>query len=767
MRILLLEDNNTDIDLTKRSLNGAFPDCFIAVATTLSEARKLLEKNGGFDIALLDMRLPDGNGLDLLMEIRNSDHNMAVVMLTGTGNEEVAVAALKSGANDYVVKHHDYLKKLPEIIDFALINYHKNLQQKSKTIEVLYIEHNSADVDLTLRHLKQFAPYIHLEAVATAPEALELLAKNNNEANNYDVLLMDYKLLKMNAFEVVKIIRQERKLAIPIILVTGQGTEEVAIQSLKLGADEYLVKRENYLFRLPSLIISAYQKCLLIKQQSDLIQSEAKYRLLAENSGDVIFVLNLNLKCTYISPSVKTLRGFEPEEALKLKLDKVLTPDSHIKYRNIIAEIIAENKKNPGSPLNQKTVELEMFKKDKTTVWVEVKVTLILNENNAPVGILGVSRDITSRRIIRSQLRKLSRAVEQSPVSVIITDLTGAIDYVNPRFTKATGYTFEEVMGKNPNILKSEFTPYSDYHNLWETIVAGNEWSGEFLNKRKDGSTYWESASISPIKNDEGEITHYLAIQENISEKKKKEAELISAKEKAEESDKLKTAFLHNITHEIRTPMNAIAGFSEFLCDPNLSQEKIHRYSGIINKSSHQLLSIITDIINIATIESGQAKITEKKFKLNSVLETIYDQFNELTKLKQITLTLKLSLPDYDDVIFSDETKITQILTNLVGNAIKFTNFGSVHFGYETKDTEIEFFVEDSGIGIPDEMHEEIFKRFSQVENSSELQAGGTGLGLAIAKSYVNLLGGKMWLRSQPDNGTKFYFTIPIVKDNS
>ena len=767
MRILLLEDNKADIDLTKRCLTGACPDCFIAVATTVNEAKKLLETDHNFDIALLDMRLPDGNGLDLLMEIRKSDHPMAVVMLTGTGNEEVAVAALKSGANDYVVKHHDYLKKLPEVIDFAIKNYQKNLQQKAKTIEVLYIEHNSADVDLSQRHLKQFAPYIHLEAVSTAPEALDLLAKNNFEASKYDVLLMDYKLLKMNALEVVKIIKQERKLNIPIILVTGQGTEEVAIQSLKLGVDEYLVKRENYLFRLPSLIISAHQKSLLVKQQAELIQSEAKYRLLAENSGDVIFVLDMKLKYTYISPSVKTLRGYEPEEAQKMKLDKVLTPDSNIKYRKIIAEIIAENKKNPGSPLNQKTVELEMFKKDNTTVWVEVKVTLILDENNAPISILGVSRDITARRIIRSQLRKLSMAVEQSPVSVIITNLTGAVDYVNPKFTMVTGYTFEEVKGQNINILKSKLPPSRDKNDLWETIKAGQVWSGEFLNKRKDDSTYWESAYISPIKNDEGEITHYLSIQENISEKKKKEAELISAKEKAEESDKLKTAFLHNITHEIRTPMNAIVGFSEFLGDPNLSPEKIHRYSGIINKSSQQLLSIITDIISIATIESGQARITEKTFKLNSVFETIYDQFNVLAKTKQIDLTLKLSLPDYDDLIFSDETKITQILTNLVGNALKFTNFGSVHFGYETKDTEIEFFVEDSGIGIPHDKHEEIFKRFSQVENSSELQAGGTGLGLAIAKSYVKLLGGTMWLSSQPNYGSKFYFTIPVVKDKS
>lgn len=764
MRILLLEDNKTDIDLTRRKLADFFPDSVIDVATTLQEAKSLLNKDTAYDIALLDMKLPDGSGLDLLVEIRESDYKMAVIMLTGSGNEDIAVTALKSGANDYVVKKSNYLTKLPEAIDFAIKNFEKNLQLKAKIINVLYIEHNSSDIDLTLRHMKQFAPYIHIDTVSTAPEALDLLGKNMGKSSKYELLLMDYRLLKMNAFNVVKIIRQERNLSIPIILVTGQGTEEVAIQALKLGADEYLVKSENYLFRLPSLIINAHQKCLLLKQRSDLIKSEAKYRLLADNSGDVIFVLNMDFKWTYISPSIKTLSGFEPEEAIKLKLEEALTTDSTIKYREIIAEIIAENKKNPRSPLNQKTVELEMFKKDKTTVWVEVKVTLILDEHNAPIGILGVSRDITSKRIIRSLLRKLSRALEQSPVSVLITDLTGAIEYANPKFTNMTGYTFEEVKGKNPSILKSEFTPNEVFSNLWKTISSGNDWSGEFLNKRKDGSTYWESASVSSIKNDEGEITHYLSIQDNITEKKKKEAELISAKEKAEESDKLKTAFLHNITHEIRTPMNAISGFSEFLCEPNLSPEKILRYSGIIHKSSQQLLSIITDIINIATIESGQARITEKEFKLNSVLETIYDQFSELAKIKEIDLTLKLSMPDYDDVIFSDETKITQILTNLVGNAIKFTNFGSVHFGYETKDTEIEFFVEDSGIGIPDEMHEEIFKRFSQVENSSELQAGGTGLGLAIAKSYVKLLGGKMWLSSQPNNGSIFYFTIPIKK---
>lgn len=373
-------------------------------------------------------------------------------------------------------------------------------------------------------------------------------------------------------------------------------------------------------------------------------------------------------------------------------------------------------------------------------------------------------RKSASNALITSENR-FRELLENIHLISILLDNQGNVTFCNPYLLELTGYTHKEMIGSNWFELMIPSTHQKKIKEILENSKKGemvNHSENPILIKNGELRTIrWHNTILLNAK---GKVEGVASIGEDITEKKKKEAELISAKEKAEENDKLKTAFLHNITHEIRTPMNAIAGFSEFLCDPNLSPEKIHRYSGIINKSSHQLLSIITDIINMATIESGQAKIKEKDFKLNSVLETIYDQFNVLAKLKQINLTLKLSLPDYDDMIFSDETKITQILTNLVGNALKFTNFGSVHFGYKTKDTEIEFFVEDSGIGILDEMHEEIFKRFSQVENSSELQAGGTGLGLAIAKSYVKLLGGKMWLSSQPDKGSTFYFTIPVKK---
>lgn len=232
------------------------------------------------------------------------------------------------------------------------------------------------------------------------------------------------------------------------------------------------------------------------------------------------------------------------------------------------------------------------------------------------------------------------------------------------------------------------------------------------------------------------------------------------AKEKAEESDQLKTAFLHNISHEIRTPMNSIVGFSEFINEPNLRSQKRKEFTKIIVKSSNQLLSIISDIVNIATIEAGQAKVSEKEVDLNTTLRLLQAQFIPQANEKNIDIKLTHLLPDNEVRILSDETKLIQILTNLIGNALKFTRKGVINFGYKKCGNELEFFVQDSGIGIPPEMHEEIFKRFRQVETNSTRQFGGSGLGLSISKAYAELLGGRMWMSSEVGKGSTFYFAI-------
>ena len=369
-----------------------------------------------------------------------------------------------------------------------------------------------------------------------------------------------------------------------------------------------------------------------------------------------------------------------------------------------------------------------------------------------------------ARQRVEKELRKLSRADEQSPNTIVITDINGTIEYINPTVIKLTGYTLGELIGQNPRVLSSREMSKEEYSLLWKTISSGKEWKGEFHNKKKNGELYWESATISPILDDNGEITHFLAIKEDITERKRLTMELIEAKEKAEESDRLKIAFLHNISHEIRTPMNAIVGFSEFINDPDLLPEKRKEFTDRIVQSSNQLLSIISDIVNIATIESGQEKVYENEMDLNSMLKLIFEQFLLKAEKQNVCLNLKLFLPDNEDRIISDEIKLVEILSNLVGNALKFTKQGYINFGYTVKNEELEFAVEDTGIGIPPEMHDEIFIRFRQVENNIAPLFGGSGLGLSISKAYVELLGGKMWLVSELDKGSTFYFTIPFKK---
>jgi signal transduction histidine kinase len=248
---------------------------------------------------------------------------------------------------------------------------------------------------------------------------------------------------------------------------------------------------------------------------------------------------------------------------------------------------------------------------------------------------------------------------------------------------------------------------------------------------------------------------------------KKAEAELIAAKEKAEESDRLKTAFLHNVSHEIRTPMNAIMGFSTLLNEPGISDSERHQYIDIIFQSGNHLLSIINDIVDLASIETGQVKLNKSQINLNTTLRSLYDQFGYKKISHKITLTLETPLSLKDAEIKTDKTKLVQILSNLVNNAFKFTEKGKISFGYDLKDGILEFFVKDTGIGISAEHLPRVFDRFYQVDNATSRQYSGTGLGLSISKAYVELMGGRMWVNSKPDKGTEFRFTLPFIKKDN
>lgn len=280
---------------------------------------------------------------------------------------------------------------------------------------------------------------------------------------------------------------------------------------------------------------------------------------------------------------------------------------------------------------------------------------------------------------------------------------------------------------------------------------------------------FWMEKNKIPIRDERGVITMIMGIFKDVSDLMLIENELKEAKEHAEESDRLKTSFLANMSHEIRTPMNGIIGFANLLRDPDLPEDKRDLYLKHIDHSSNQLLNIIDDIIDISKIESGQLKISNKPVRINEILDEIYSSFfhrirGDAPGQKLVAFKLKKGNESNDFTIVTDDFRLSQIFNNLIGNAIKFTKEGHITFGYNIRDhRHVEFFVSDTGIGIPHNKIRLIFDRFGQVDQERSLQPTGTGLGLPISKSLVDLMGGEMWVESEIGKGTTFYFTLPLI----
>ncbi len=260
----------------------------------------------------------------------------------------------------------------------------------------------------------------------------------------------------------------------------------------------------------------------------------------------------------------------------------------------------------------------------------------------------------------------------------------------------------------------------------------------------------------------------FISINEELNESNRQvmiiNEELKIAKEKAEESDKLKSAFLANMSHEIRTPMNAITGFSELLRQPEIEKNLINQYVEIIFSNSQQLLSLIDDIIDISRIEAEKVTITKSKININKILSEVTFIFEALANNKGLKFQHHFGLNDDKAYTETDEARFRQILSNLLNNAIKFTSSGAITLGYNVYDNYFEFYINDTGIGIAREHFDAIFERFRQVDSGLSRKYGGTGLGLTISKYLIELLGGRIWLSSEPGKGSTFYFTLPYIK---
>ena len=396
-------------------------------------------------------------------------------------------------------------------------------------------------------------------------------------------------------------------------------------------------------------------------------------------------------------------------------------------------------------------------------IWGHLTVKLIRHADGSPDYFIEIIEDITRRKQAEDSLRKLSMALEQSQSSVIITDLDATIEYVNEAFVKITGYSREEIIGQKPSLFKSVHTPEETYQSMWSALIAGKAWQGEVINKNKHGDEFIELTWISPIRQPNGEITHYLGVKEDITERKHNENQLIIAKDRAELLAKTKAQFLANMSHEIRTPMNAILGFSELALNKDFPPEAVD-YLQKINTASTSLLDILNDILDLSKLEAGRISIIPAPFHLDDLRGTLYSLFISVAQQQGLKFTLEVA-PDVPLNVIGDALRLRQVLINLLGNAFKFTSSGSVSLGItlqqlDESEVRLLFCVKDTGVGIAVEDQHKLFQPFSQVDGSASRNVTGTGLGLAISRDLLKLMGSDFVLKSSAELGSSFSFEL-------
>lgn len=394
---------------------------------------------------------------------------------------------------------------------------------------------------------------------------------------------------------------------------------------------------------------------------------------------------------------------------------------------------------------------------------------------------------IVQRRRSENHLRQLSLAIQQSPDSIVITDLDARILYVNDAFLQTSGYREDEVLGRNPNILKSGKTPLKHYQDMWQALTQGKPWKGEFYNRRKDGTEFIEFGHVAPLRQPDGAITHYVAVKEDITEKTRiaaelerhrhqlerlvseRTAQLEDARCRAEAANRAKSTFLANMTHEIRTPLNAIAGLVHLLRTGDVTppqREKLDKVDG----AARHLLSIISDILDISKIEAGKFLLDQRDFQLSAVLDHVRSVISEAAAAKG--LHLETTIEGVPNWLRGDPARLRQALLNLAGNAVKFTDQGAIRLrarmiSQQDDQVRVRFEVEDDGIGIDPDRLDQLFQPFEQADTSITRKYGGTGLGLVVTRRLAELMGGQAGAHGKPDRGSLFWFEVNLTRGQS
>lgn len=621
-------------------------------------------------------------------------------------------------------------------------------------LNILHLEDDPHDAILIESTLRDGGLDCRITQVMTRPEFLSVLRHGQ-----VDLVISDYSLPQFDGMSALKIMRAEWP-GLPFILVSGTLGEETAIESLRSGATDYVLKER--LSRLVPVVIRAMEEQ---EQQAERRRAEEEVRqktalLEAQLNATIDGILVVN------EHGRKLIQNERMLELWKIPPEMAADPDDRTELAYVQSqlshpeEFLARVKQLYARPNEVSRDEIE--RKDGTVL--DRYSAPVLDKQGHNYGRIWTFRDITERKKAEARLRKLSRAVEQSPAMVVITDLEGNIEYVNPKFSQVTGYSLAEALGQNTRILKSDNSTRAQYEELWRTISAGEEWRGEFHNKKKNGELYWERASISSITNEHGAITHYLAVKEDITEYKKLQAQFAQA-QKMEAVGRLAAG----VAHDFNNLLTVILGYCDILLGEAAPDSRGQASLAEMKRAAERATGLTRQLLAF----SRQQVLQPRELNVN---EVVTDCAKMLKRLVGEDITLEVVLDPGINQIRADAGQLEQALMNLVVNArdaiaqfgditIKTANatldeaYCRAHPGLRPGPY-VSLIVSDTGGGMDEATQAQMFDPFFTTKG----QGKGTGLGLAMVFGFMQQSGGHISVASMPGAGSTFMLYFPVVE---
>ena len=750
IKVLILEDNHYDKELIQLELSRNL-DSDLVFEWVIEEhdfVRSLRDFEP--DIVLSDFNLPCFTGFEALELTKNHDINLPFILITGTSNEEFAAESIKRGAWDYVVKER--INRLPVVFkntlklktERLLIQDKKNKlkifqEQKSLQLKLLWdaIAHTPNSVEIvssegTIQyvnaHFEKITGYSSDEVIGKNPNILKSGAHHPTfykEMWNTILSGQDWKGEIVNRKKNGETFWEETSIS-PITDQNGNLQYFVAVKS-------DITERK--------------------KAEEELKQSRQIFEILTNESPVGIFRTDVNGKTTYVNPKWIELSGLSFEEALGDGWLKAVHPeDSSVLFENW------ENEKTPHA-------EYRFLRTDGSSVWVMGNVVPEYRDQII-TGYIGTITDITDRKQLEDSKTKFQKLVEDISDVLFEIDNKLCINYISPVVSKITGFPAEYYIGKSLSeiIYPEDLAQVIERYN--ELIFSGFSYPIEYRTIDSEGKLIWFRSSSTP-NFIEKKFNGIRGIAINVSKQKETEKKLREAKERAEASDKLKTAFMNNISHEIRTPLNGILGFATLLSEPEITDDEKQVYLQVLNASSKRLIQTVTNFMDISLITSKNVEVNKQYFNPGKMLEELRMEYESICDLTGLKLSTSIEPKITTIHIKSDQELILKILKQLLNNAVKFTENGSITIGAEIENKNLRFYIRDTGIGISPEAQETIFERFNQEDASATRKLEGSGLGLSIVKGLTEILGGSIQIDSSKEKGSTFSITIPnIIRKN-